>query len=1434
MNSSPPSHSDGEEDPPSPLSHSTRDETSQLGPRGPGPFSSSFSLSGGGTTTGVSVDANPGGDTSVGRRNQHPSFEYPLPGVGSLTSSVTGVHTGSHPVAPPQPFHSGNTQGTSGSNNNAEAVMAAARAVRRKGEGLSVDTNPADQEKRPPRFQDPWTYRSKRVLLPVKKLVTVRRQDPGMGMLPNLSGVLSPVSGEIYGIDDDGEEVMSFFQYDEHDEEQVYLCIRRLDQAFNPQSKERSQRRRRRAQRQERRPKINPHHRNPHQRSESAVSTDSGTTSGGEDFFESFSRPPPEEIDRDTCSVAVGICFYNEEALEMERTLNMLVEKDPKARRNQKELEKKRRREKEEERKKRLRRQRDREKRRRDRKWKKLRAQVEAGVKPTDQLVVPGNATTPAPAGAMNGGRVPSASNAAAMLYQPVAQHQRRTPSSTVDSSSLPSLSSDPSRAMSPDADLFNVSDVPGLGDNRRRSSAALGGYESDASVGSRRSFHSDLYEDDDDDASSMHSYSSANNPQPGRGSDGEDSEDEPPLEDLESSEEEDVINQRAHWMGQEDVPPEVYQHFCLLQDGWPVASASMRKYCATLFSQYDRSQDLQDILPSDDEEIDLEAQTQWNDADQCGDWRSRIPDHKLTLEEKRHGLHRRTYVLEYVKKVRGSNDLVACPAPHGPMKGEFITLVIKGDNRRKHNSHRWFFDGYCKERRPDFTFTTDTGTGFDKNCMGTLYRYLLDENNSQCVGVTGRQRVMQATMQGSRDGMLDAYLRQVQSADYESAYAMSTGAYTLFGLLPVLPGPCALLRFRAIEEKVLPYYFETAEAHIEQTGMILGNLKIAEDRIVSYATVLKSDIPGAYTAWVPDATFYFQAETDMEPFIAQRRRWLNGTLCGYIYLAIQKPRLLWGAKSISCFRAFFLHFLLLCQLLTFFITFLSPAITLIGLHFALPFFFHDAHIMNNTFFYLSVATWVLFAAVHAVPKWQKFNMALFLILFVFNLATISLNIAAFVIFYLRKENPLDLLFWLVVGVAALPFFIAFIHDWISLGRLIVSMIPYYIFLPTFVGGFIVYAAARTWDLTWGNRVTTQESLFEGAAQLNQEAEDEEKRRQQQFNNNLHNRALGGLFFLLILNTAAVVLTTKYESSHQFIFFSMVGIFSTTLVQAFFSIIFFLKYHVARFFRCFCGCLFCFFCVCRWRKNRKARELHNTQMWRRKVHAKGLSINGPDAATVNEDPRSPLLSRAVMSDGESQYSAGSVDSFTQQQQQQQYREEYETGGREEVLHGRAPLERRSSSGVRGGGGYQRGTSNPNLGGVSTYGSFGATEQRTGKPMVEDGSPRGNKSAPRKVRREGRQWSSKSKSGKSRPPDDVASSLDSSHYAASGSFLESKDVTMEGDHTAPDPHDPYVGLSGDYLPYRNAPMSQGEANLSRDMSPQRHQPHRRGRSSRDLV
>lgn len=151
------------------------------------------------------------------------------------------------------------------------------------------------------------------------------------------------------------------------------------------------------------------------------------------------------------------------------------------------------------------------------------------------------------------------------------------------------------------------------------------------------------------------------------------------------------------------------------------------------------------------------------------------------------------------------------------------MTLVLKAVNRRKHNSQEWMFkfaqelharrqfamgalsmqsQQKMREEKDDmFVFLTDCGTLFEEKCVLRLTAYMLDHRN--CVGCTGRQRVMSALDQDCPDeGLPEKLLRQVQSFDYESSYAYATGTFSLLGMLPVLPGPCCMLRFLVLIKK--------------------------------------------------------------------------------------------------------------------------------------------------------------------------------------------------------------------------------------------------------------------------------------------------------------------------------------------------------------------------------------------------------------------------------------------------------------------------------------------------------------------------------------------------------------------------------------------------------------------------------------------------------
>lgn len=112
---------------------------------------------------------------------------------------------------------------------------------------------------------------------------------------------------------------------------------------------------------------------------------------------------------------------------------------------------------------------------------------------------------------------------------------------------------------------------------------------------------------------------------------------------------------------------------------------------------------------------------------------------------------------------------------------------------------------------------------------------------------------------------------------------------YNFCGMLPVLPGPCQLMRYDSCVGAPLDYYFAMVNQAPDKLGMIMGNLLLAEDRILSEAVVLLSETPKC-TQWEPKATFYFDPEMHAARVVAQRRRWNNGSVGGLMYSLVQFP----------------------------------------------------------------------------------------------------------------------------------------------------------------------------------------------------------------------------------------------------------------------------------------------------------------------------------------------------------------------------------------------------------------------------------------------------------------------------------------------------------------------------------------------------------------
>lgn len=529
----------------------------------------------------------------------------------------------------------------------------------------------------------------------------------------------------------------------------------------------------------------------------------------------------------------------------------------------------------------------------------------------------------------------------------------------------------------------------------------------------------------------------------------------------------------------------------CLIQDGWNRASPSMKEYLKAMFPKKITVEtgDTLDLAIDDRyserrKKLRIKSGKQNEKKNWWDYYEDFDSDNKKTAE-----LPDRTFIFQ--KKNYGPVKI----NPQENLGNEYsnrfmnITLIIKTKNRRKHNSHEWFLgkSGFAESVNPEYVYLTDAFTLYNKWMLYHLVKSL-DENRDM-IGVTGRQRLMSKEQQGSDESFfsLSTIYRNVQLYDFESSNVIYNGAFSLGGLLPVIPGPSGLYRANNIlDDNVREFYFETVNKDPDETGMVLGNLRIAEDRILSYAAVTKSANPAAYVEFNPLAIFYFEAETDLDSFIFQRRRWINGSVAGYFYLLFFSFSHFKNWKA-NPFRKFYIWLLLMCQLITYMLVGIAPSITLRIFYHGINYFigFFDIKV-NLDLLYIGIAVWVMYlihVGVH--HKWSKYNyFIMHILLFLLSFAVTIMSIASLILYTFIDKNMsvLDIItcknpvvylaFYVSLGVPLASLLLSGRgHSFLFMLK---AIIPYYLFLPMQISWFGSYAYARLWDLSWGNRPASE------------------------------------------------------------------------------------------------------------------------------------------------------------------------------------------------------------------------------------------------------------------------------------------------------------------------------------------------------------------------
>ena len=544
------------------------------------------------------------------------------------------------------------------------------------------------------------------------------------------------------------------------------------------------------------------------------------------------------------------------------------------------------------------------------------------------------------------------------------------------------------------------------------------------------------------------------------------------------------------------------------------------------------------------------------------------------------------------------------------------LSVLVKLDNRRKHNSHAWFLETFAQEMDSDFIFLTDCGTRFDHKCLINLYRGI--STDKMCSAISGRQRVMSTEQQGSTDTFRGFMYRSMQRFDYEASLASYVGAFSTFGMLPVIPGPCGMYRLSAICNKkkrdalraktsivdasqfnaqeakadgvvvvkinddlhdskedyidAIDFYIKTVSLNPDETGMLLGSLLLAEDRILSYAAVLKTE-ERFHTKYEPSSCFYFEAETVPTTLLQQRRRWINGTIAGYIWL-LQHISLLFNSK-ISLLNKIVLTLLVFSQLMMFCVMTIGVAILSVAIRYPLK-LAGMSTLYVESIIGAYVLLYVVFVFLHSSPtrKGPKLNVVLFDIITLVNVGVAGLMMYGFALNVMNYK--------LIVNIAiigfnmVMPFLLALCHDLTSLRLMIGSVVQYALLLPTFTVTLSVYSFSRLYELTWGNRpsfslVTLKKTKSE--AELAQIKKD------------LHNNAQSVAWCLVVLNIVAVVAFSLLEKNKLFIVILQAFIFVWSSLQMLFSLMYFIAIGIKRTLKLFARML----CVCS--TSRKALDI---------------------------------------------------------------------------------------------------------------------------------------------------------------------------------------------------------------------------------------------------
>lgn len=424
------------------------------------------------------------------------------------------------------------------------------------------------------------------------------------------------------------------------------------------------------------------------------------------------------------------------------------------------------------------------------------------------------------------------------------------------------------------------------------------------------------------------------------------------------------------------------------------------------------------------------------------------------------------------------------------------VLFCLKEQNKKKLNSHRWFFNAFAPLLKPNVCVLLDVGTKPTGTSIYELWKCF--DKHSNVGGACGEICVDVGRGCGL---LLSSPLAASQNFEYKMSNILDKPLESVFGYISVLPGAFSAYRYRALlngpdGKGPLASYFkgETMHGAGSDAGLFERNMYLAEDRILCFEIVTKKR-EGWILKYVKSAKASTDVPTTVPEFISQRRRWLNGSLFASIHATVFFFRI-WSSGQ-NFFRKIVLQFEFIYNAVQLLFTWTSLA------NFYLAFFFlvssATTSSSQNAFnflssgagkivfeiflnLYIGLLFLVLVCSLGNRPQGSKWAYSIAMILF--GLCNIITTWCAAFTVYLAV--PHDAAGWkdfpkllkttpalqqIVVALGAtygLYFISSFMHfePW----HMFTSFLQYMFLLPSYVNILMMYAMCNLHDVTWGTK----------------------------------------------------------------------------------------------------------------------------------------------------------------------------------------------------------------------------------------------------------------------------------------------------------------------------------------------------------------------------